>query len=163
MHQRKKLKFRLILVLQEILFCFNYVTSLHKITRSIIINNHILPFVFLSLFSYFYTTNLQNPWMYFLSIIHGINEIRVELLRNPESRRETPKEVNFRIDERRLIHRHADRGRIFQTRNFHHWIEKNEGSSQRVKTSRSRATWKARKMDFVWIRYTHFMAEILTE
>lgn len=50
MHQRKKLKFRLILVLQEILFCFNYVTSLHKVTRSIIINNHILSSVFLSLF-----------------------------------------------------------------------------------------------------------------
>lgn len=54
--------------------------------------------------------------MYFLNIIHRINEIMVEL-RNPKSRRETPEQVNFhRIDERRLIRRRANRGRIFQTR-----------------------------------------------
>lgn len=87
--------------------------------------------------------------MYFLSIIYRINEIRMEL-RNPESQRETSKEVNFHItlmsDVWSIV---AQAEGEYSKQGFRHRMEENEGSPQQLKTSRSRVTWKGRKMDFV--------------
>lgn len=82
-------------------------------------------------------------------------------LRNPKSRRETLKEVNCRIvltsDVWSVV---AQAEGDFKQGFRHRMAEKNEDSPQRIKTSRSH---KGRKVDFVWIRYTHFMAGILVE